>query len=650
MVKTNFNRLSLLLCLLTCFQVQAVKKIISGVAPEQGHPGDFNTVALVKENGKVFCTGSLIGSNLIATAKHCLVDKELGDFNVYFGNDTNKPIKKLFREVTAFKVRYPLDWSMMFPSFDVGWVEFEGTLPKGFKSLPILSTSDFLPIGQEIHQVGFGNNSPKRGVIEAGVKLQGITRLQSYINNPRFFHILVFKGDEGQGSCHGDSGGPAYAMIEDQWYIVGVTNGFDIVLTPESMMRTGDPDFPYDVNCSKNHSLYSFLGAHGNWIEQSSGKQVQKSTQFPESDRANVGEYSSLKKWCEATDIGSPNWNLLKVLLDKRVDQIDQSSAADFYNDCHAIAQYLAGIEEIRLDSTTTMEGTLSFESLKLLPRLKSLKISNFSKGTLNLSSISGLTLETLVLRNLEIEALDSLSGNTVESLSLEKNPLNSLNGVDKFINLESLDISNTQVKTLRPLQNIPLKKLFASGMNTAYLLEIDSLNRGLETLDLRNTITPAFEGSLKRFTSLKKLWLTGNIEKIDLSYNINLEFLSVSGFKLNEITFPKTLENLVQLSASNCDLESIDFLASARNLKKASLSFNRINDLSVFEQYPFPKLEDLNLSVNPILDLSPLKGLEVLRVMRVSRTPIQRNLIPKTEQNCPTFNSPEPLAKFCSK
>jgi hypothetical protein len=635
---------------LLCSQAMAARKIISGIAPEAGHPGEYNTVALVKADGKVFCTGSLIGSNLIATAKHCLVDKELGDFKVYFGDNTEDQTEELYRKVTNFKVRYPTDWSMMFPSFDVAWVEFSGVLPKGFKALPILSDPDFLIENQQIHQVGFGNHSPKRGTIKAGQKLRGTTRLQSFINNPRFFNILVFKGDEGQGSCHGDSGGPAYALVEGDWHIIGVTNGFDIVLTPESMLRTGDPDFPYDVKCSKNHSLYSFLGAHGDWIEQTSGRSIQKNDQFMIQDRTETKLYESLAQWCKATDIGSPNWNLLKVLLDKHVDRIDQSEAADFYNSCEAVTKYLSEIESIRLDFATTMEAKLSFESLTLLPKLKSLHLSNFPAGVLDLKSIKNLELEELTLRNLEIKNLTDFSSNKVRTLSLEKNPLNGLNGIRKFNGLASLNISNTMIKTLKPLEGIQLKELQASGMNAAFLLEMESLNSSLEVLDLRNTVIPAFESALKRFVGLKQLWLTGNTQKLDLMNNINLEYLSLSGFKLGQITFPKTLKKLEQISTNNCDLESISFLNSATNLKKASLTFNRINDLSVFEDFPFPVLTDLNVSVNPILNLSPLRNLNSLKVMRVSRTPIQRNLVPRNEQNCPTQNAPDVLTRFCSK
>jgi Leucine-rich repeat (LRR) protein len=636
--------------LLVSLQVQAAKKIISGLAPEVGHPGEFNTVALVKPNGKIFCSGSIIAPNLIATAKHCLVNKDSSDFKIYFGDNTNAPTESLYREVIDFEVRYPKDWSMMFPSFDVGWVEFKGALPEGFKPLPILSTPDSLSIGHVIHQVGYGNRSPRAGTIKAGIKLRGLTHLQSYVNNPRFFNILVFKGDEGQGSCHGDSGGPAYAYIEGHWYIVGVTNGFDLVLTPRSMLRTGDPDFPYTVNCSKNQSLYNFLGAHGKWIEESSGEKIRTNIPFLDQDRKPTQEHKSLKQWCEATDIGSPSWNLLKVLLDKRVDQMDQASSVNFYNDCDVISQYLANIEEINLYFKTTMTAKLSFQSLILLPKLRSLRIANFPKGMLNLKTISGLNLDTLVLKNLGMTNLDAISDNTVRDLSLKKNPLTDLSGIKKIKHLQSLNISNTKIRSLKALEDIPLKNLIAGKMDVDYLSDLESLSSNIETIDFRNTNIVSHDSVMSRFTSLKRLWLTGDTNTFDLSENVNLEFIALRDFKSGAITFPRTLKKLVQLSASNCELQSLDFISSAIRLKKAVLSYNQIKDLRVFEDFMFPHLESLNLSLNPIVDLSPVKNLKDLKILRVFQTPLKEGEVPKTEENCPTIDAPSELSQFCSK
>ncbi len=99
-----------LILLLLSLQSFASDKIVGGVLPGENHPGKFNTVALIKNSSKrIFCTGSLISKTMILTAKHCLIDKKIEEFSVFFGDDTNKLDHGLIREVKAMKVRRPVD-------------------------------------------------------------------------------------------------------------------------------------------------------------------------------------------------------------------------------------------------------------------------------------------------------------------------------------------------------------------------------------------------------------------------------------------------------------------------------------------------------------------------------------------------------------
>ncbi len=355
---------------------------------------------------------------------------------------------------------------------------------------------------------------------------------------------------------------------------------------------------------------------------------------------------NQLLKWCQNSTQNSPSSNLLRAIIRKRMRR---SPALPLFDKCEIVTHHLMQVQEIKLDFVTTGQVKLSFESLNLLPRLRELHLSNFPDGLLNLKSISNLKLDKLTLENLNLKNLRALSQNKVRELSLEKNPLNELYGIGKFVGLESLNISNTFIKSLSSLKNLKLLKLMASGINSAYLLNIDSLNKDLQVLDLRNTVIHSFLNTIRRFTSLKSLWLTGNSQRLDLTNNTKLQFLSLSGFKLGEITFPKSLGNLEQISTQDCELESISFLSSADKLKKANLSSNRISDLSVFRESDFPNLSDLDLSINPILNLYPLKNLSNLKSLGLFRTPIQRNLVPRNELNCPASNAPVALVLFCS-
>lgn len=644
---------TLLLC--TSVSGKIIPKIVNGrnIPDDMGsfeemHPAQYNTIALVKSDGKIFCTGSLVATNLVVTAKHCLMDKELGSFSVYFGQDANNQDASLLREVESFDVRHPIDWTMTFPSFDIAWVKFKGNLPRPFQPLPILADKRFLRPGLNITQVGYGDHNPSQGEVDAGLKLWGETVLKQFVNDARFFNILVFEGLEGEGSCHGDSGGPAYSFINNQWYILGVTNGFDLVLTPKAMARTNDPDFPYSVDCAQNQSLYSLVSPHATWIEATSGVTILKSNEALEEDRENVKKPSSLIEWCEARDFGSSQWNLLKILLDQKVDRMAQEESELFYRDCQQVSNYLEGLTEVKLEHSKVMEAFLSFGPLELLPNLTSVVLSDFSPEKIDLHSLQNLNLKNLILKNVGLEDLKELSATlSVENLSLEQNPLFGLQGIKKIANLKYLTISSTQVKDLKPLSDIELIGLSAVGLKTPVLLGIEFIPATLENLDLRSTVL-SDTTSIAHFTELKTLAMTGENAPLDLSPFNKLQELSLGDYSEGSINFGENLTNLKVLKASQNEIEDISFLANSPSIEEVNLTFNRIRDLKVFKESEFNHLASLNLSVNPILNVSDLAFLENLDILRLFRTPIQRNLVPKNEQNCPTDRGSEALKQFC--
>ncbi len=621
-------------------------KIVSGTWPEPPHPALYNTIALVKADGKIYCTASLIGPKLAVTAKHCLMDREPKDVNLFFGNSTHQ--EGITIAAVDYKVRYPVDWTMMFPSFDIAWIKFEEEIPAGYQPLPILSNRGLLTEGMDIYQAGFGNHSPLRGRVEAGDRLVGMTQLGQYIDNSRFYNILLFQGEPGQGSCHGDSGGPAYVNIGGQWYIIGVTNGFDVVLTPDAMERTSDPDFPFSVNCAENQSLYSFIGAHGKWIESTSQEVVWKSSPFLDLDREASKEDQDLMDWCQARDFGSPSWNLLKILIDKRVDQLPQSQGQDFYHNCNRIVEYLKSVTSIYLNYNSTPEGHINFSSAKLLPALEKVSIYEYPLDQVNLSTLEEVNLKELRLINLGLNRLALGKNVNVESLYLDKNPLSDLQGIKSLKGLKRLSLTGTTLEDLSELEGIDLEELNLVGMNTSILLGLERVSKGLKVLDLRDTYIPN-TNVLKKFKSLRELRLTGTSGKVDLSRNKKLETLFLNEFQNGEVTFPDEMPLLKNLFYTNSDVDTINFLKGSPLLEEVTLTFNRIQDLSVFETSSFNRLTMINLSVNPILDVSPLAQLSNLSILRLYRTPIQSNLVPRTEENCPTTVGSLALQKFCS-
>lgn len=357
---------------------------------------------------------------------------------------------------------------------------------------------------------------------------------------------------------------------------------------------------------------------------------------------------TELISWCTATDFNSPSSNILKILIDKKVAQMTPSKRQDFYNHCDKIVNHLKSIRSIYLNFNSTPEAHIDFSSARFLPSLEKISIYEYPVDHIDFSSISHLKLKELKLIDLGLSTLSLGKYLSIEALFLDKNPLLDIRGIKNIKELKILSLTGTTLKGLDELQGIPLKDLQLVGMNTAILLGLDSITPKLESLDLRDTYIPD-TGILKKFTELKNFKATGISGEIDLSQNKKIETLQLSEFKNGEVTFPTALPMLRKLTFTNSGIDSIDFLRGSPLITDLSLTFNRIQDLSVFKNYPLKKLSTLNLSVNPILDISPLVNLKSLMILRLFRTPLQTNLVPKTEENCPTNLGALVLRTFCS-
>lgn len=647
-------KLALIFGTLLSLGVQAKRKIIGGEVPKAGHPSYYNTVALIKSaDNKIFCTGSIASESLIVTAKHCLADKKLGDFKVFIGQSTLDLESGAVIDVKRFQVRYPTDWEMSFPSGDIAWIELDGELPSFAKPLRILSDHSKLPLGGVYVLAGHGNKNAG-GQIEAGEKFFSYTSLDSYELNARFRDVMVFKGRPGQGACHGDSGGPAYVELvnekgELEWFLIGVTNGFDLVLTPGSMSRTGDPDFPFHVDCSQNENLYTFIGGHGDWIEKSSGIELYKTAPFRERNWPSNREAHSLKEWCEMGSLASPDWNTLKMLLDQKVDTLPVAQARDFYLSCDKIVAYLSKLESIIFDGEKLLDAHYGLRNLRLLPMLKEIHITQIENQSLELASLRELKLDLLTIYHTKLTDLKFLAPTVqIKKLDLARTELESLEGLSAANEIEEIILNSNPLKRAEILMELPTIK--GISLAATQLESYDFLRNmpELTKLDLGNSSFNKFE-VIENLTHLRELSLSNSsFKRLDFSKMNQLERLSLSKIAFEQLKFGE-LTDLRTLDFSISGLTDSDVLevASMRSLEKVMLTFNQVSDLSIFSE--LKNLRDLNLSSNPVSNLAPLKNLNQLEVLRIFRTPIASGVVKKTPVNCPLSGS-EVLTRFCQR
>ncbi|MFX1555996.1 MAG: leucine-rich repeat domain-containing protein [Promethearchaeota archaeon] len=202
------------------------------------------------------------------------------------------------------------------------------------------------------------------------------------------------------------------------------------------------------------------------------------------------------------------------------------------------------------------------------------------------------------------------------------------INGLEKLINLEILDISMNQIIEINGIESlINLKTLLLGnfthndGNEITEIKGLESLTH-LEYLDLSfNRITKI--KNLDNLTSLKFLSLRKNniIEITGLKKLRNLERLNLGGNQIKEIKGLERLTNLKQLYLEGNQITEIKGLETLTNLEWLDLSFNRIKEIEGLEN--LLKLSVLNLNHNQITEVNKLENLINLRLLHLDKNRI---------------------------
>lgn len=269
------SRFALILCLFTLVScgyaskqenVETDKKsaIMGGALVNVQESINAGIVGIYDQKDKSFCTGSLIGENIVLTAAHCVQTKP-SRLKIVFGLEldaimwTHEPdiFREFTRSVAAFKAHSAYnpneqgdkqtDWG------DIAIIKFKGSLPNGYKPVPVLEDDSILKRGLGITVAGYGVSEVAVEPVDAKtipdideaieygevlceddttrdncvqVDMDGDGVLRQTIAPISSVQETEFRLDEskGHGTCSGDSGGPAYVQEDGQYYLVGVTS------------------------------------------------------------------------------------------------------------------------------------------------------------------------------------------------------------------------------------------------------------------------------------------------------------------------------------------------------------------------------------------------------------------------------------------
>jgi snapalysin len=186
------------------------------------------------------CTGSLIKSNWVVTAKHC-------------PNPSSVRVGSINR--TSGGVVVSVVQVVNNPTIDVKLFRLGSNVT--YAPAPIPTASG--PVGTATRIIGWGQTCPTRGCGSAPtVARQLDTSIRSDgsclgINGP--FEICTNNTGGVAGACYGDSGGPQVRRIDNRWWLIGATS------------RSGNGS----ATCATGPSIYGDLTSIRSWINTTVG-------------------------------------------------------------------------------------------------------------------------------------------------------------------------------------------------------------------------------------------------------------------------------------------------------------------------------------------------------------------------------------------
>ena len=207
-------------------QGDQVAPIINGVPDDD--PAHAAVVALTLEFHGAFCSGTLIAEDVILTAAHCL-DSGIGtSTDVYFGQSTHDDPGE-YVDVTEVRIHPKWNTDDLQNGHDVALLRIANT-PAGITPIPALPKSEGLnrfDVGEDIVFSGFGRdeNDLSGNKLRADGAIAGFCTVGPCdIDGLPIASYSIGYWTLDAGTCHGDSGGPAFIMRGETEYVAGIAS------------------------------------------------------------------------------------------------------------------------------------------------------------------------------------------------------------------------------------------------------------------------------------------------------------------------------------------------------------------------------------------------------------------------------------------
>ena len=240
--------------------------IIGGTDVQAGDPVAASTVLVyAKENGSTsICSGTIIDKDIILTAAHCVGISGLAQVVVAFRTNIQGqgPVLQVVerRRPTDFLDRAgaDTDWN------DIAVLRLKGEIPAGYKPARFANPASVRD-GASVVLAGYGMNVAVAPADDNAPTGSGVLRkvdqviLQAKYGKTETLVSLA----GGKGACKGDSGGPAFIKVGNEYQVFGVASR---MTEKDRVANNGDHrDFACSVEMVYANALSPALMA---WIQK----------------------------------------------------------------------------------------------------------------------------------------------------------------------------------------------------------------------------------------------------------------------------------------------------------------------------------------------------------------------------------------------
>ncbi|CAF1237001.1 unnamed protein product [Rotaria magnacalcarata] len=206
-----------------------VTKIIGG---ENAMENSWGWAVSIRIRNNHMCGGSLISSQLVLTAAHCIVSvKTISSLSVTAGS---KYLSMINQQRSVSQAFIPFNYDLTTYTNDIAIIRLSSPFDMNDRSLAFIclppSIENYPPDNMTAVAIGWGVLSTTDKTSSNTLQQVTLKTISNVISTCSISvhdeNVQICAGVQGGGkdTCQGDSGGPLMMFSNQRWYIVGITS------------------------------------------------------------------------------------------------------------------------------------------------------------------------------------------------------------------------------------------------------------------------------------------------------------------------------------------------------------------------------------------------------------------------------------------